>query len=647
MSFNSKLIELLKTNPALVDNEGELLIAAVQDKAWKLDHDLIKLLLSESEIKSKFFDEIEGHWIFNTNTFLEYITHKNFLDNSYTRFRNKIGLTIDGKYLSERGEVALAWAYKDCVLEGGQTKEEEKRKEIFFNEILAQDEINRLFDPKVLTNFTRYTARGKEKVTEIKRNENGVISENLIIKGNNLIALHSLKHQFRGQVKLIYIDPPYNTGNDSFGYNDGFNQSSWLTFMKNRLEIARDLLRLDGFIFISIDDNEHPYLRILCNEIFKKENFISDIIIQSNKGGRDYLKIAKSHEYLLCYQRSEDSDLKEIIKKDVVFDYKDELGGFNLRELRNRNPRFGQHNRPNLYYPFYINPLIKDKNSFCSVSLTRKKGYHIEVYPLNSLGNKSCWRWGQSKSVDNILDNPHDSNIIARQKQGGGWNIYEKHRKLTSKVKSIWDESYVRTEAGTKELRRILGNNKFPFPKPVGLIKKILMMSTEENDLILDFFAGSGTTAQAVLEQNREDGGGRNFILIEQLDYIETTTFDRVKNVLDEKTDFIAFELMKYCEVFVKQIQNAENNDELLKVFCILSKNSFLNWYINPQIPEDAVKDFEEIGSQENGLEKQKKLLIELLDKNQLYVNLSEIDDKQFNVSDDDKALNKAFYGEI
>lgn len=200
MSFNTKLIDLLKTDPRFVDEEGEILLAAIQDRAWKIDRDLVKLLLSDKEIKDKFFEEIEGHWLFNTNAFIDYISQQIFLDNSYTRFRNRIGLTFGGKFLRERGEVALVWPYKDCVLEGGQTKEEEKRKEIFFNEVLAQDEINRLFDPKVLTKFVRYTTKGKEKVTDFRCNKKGVISENLIIKGNNLLALHTLKTQFRGQV---------------------------------------------------------------------------------------------------------------------------------------------------------------------------------------------------------------------------------------------------------------------------------------------------------------------------------------------------------------------------------------------------------------------------------------------------------------
>jgi adenine-specific DNA-methyltransferase len=235
-SFNEKLIELLKKDSRFLDDEGELVKAAVIDKAWKIEKELVKLLLTDKSIKEKFFEEIEGHWIFNINTFINYISDKNFLDNSYTRFRNRIGLNIDGKFLRERGEVSLVWPYRDCVLEGGQTKEEERRKEIFFNEILAQDEIDRLFDPKVLTNWKRYASNGVKKVTEIKRDEDSVIRENLIIKGNNLLSLYILKAQFRGKVKLIYIDPPYNTGSDSFKYNDNFNHSSWLTFMKNRLE---------------------------------------------------------------------------------------------------------------------------------------------------------------------------------------------------------------------------------------------------------------------------------------------------------------------------------------------------------------------------------------------------------------------------
>ena len=249
--FDEKLTRLLKTNPNLVDDTGDLLRDKIKILAWEFNHDLINLLLTDSEIESKFFEEINGRWIFNNNTFVDYINDKNFYSNSYTQFRNRIGLNIDNKFLQERGEVSLVWPYKDCVLAGGQTRDEEKRPEIFFNELLAEDEINRMLDPKVITNWSRHTAMDAEEVTYIQRDAEGIIRENLVIRGNNLITLHCLNQEFRGKVKLIYIDPPYNTGNDSFSYNDSFNHSSWLTFMKNRLEVARELLRIDGVILFN------------------------------------------------------------------------------------------------------------------------------------------------------------------------------------------------------------------------------------------------------------------------------------------------------------------------------------------------------------------------------------------------------------
>src|SRR3989338_4375049 len=256
-SFEDRLIKILKKDLRFVDEEsGELIRSEVINEALKIDKKLIETLLDDKDVKEKFFTEIKEHWIFEMNRFIDFIQDKNFLINSYTKFKNKIGLNINGKFLNERKEVALVWPFKDCVLEGGMTKEDQKRNEIFFNEILAQDEIDRLLDPKVLTNFKRVTAKGEEKVTDFKRDKDGTIRDNLIIKGNNLLALHSLKKEFQEKIKLIYIDPPYNTGKDSFGYNDKFNHSSWLTFMKNRLEVARELLKEEGVMLVQCDDNE-------------------------------------------------------------------------------------------------------------------------------------------------------------------------------------------------------------------------------------------------------------------------------------------------------------------------------------------------------------------------------------------------------
>jgi len=248
--------------------EGQLLKNKIVELALALDSGLIKLLLSSEGIRRHFFQEVDGILIFDKIKFQQFVSNKAFLPDSYTAFKNKIGLTAEGSYLTDSKEVVLAWAYKDCVLEGGQTKEDAKRDEVFWNETLAPDQIDRLLAPKVLTNFKKYDKDGEHKVTRITRDNN------LIIKGNNLLALHTLKQAYAGEVKLIYIDPPYNTGNDDFRYNDSFNRSTWLTFSRNRLSIAKLLLSDDGAIFVSIDHNELAYMMVLLDEIFGKENFI-------------------------------------------------------------------------------------------------------------------------------------------------------------------------------------------------------------------------------------------------------------------------------------------------------------------------------------------------------------------------------------
>ena len=648
MTFNTKLIDLLKTNPTLLDDNGELLIATVQDKAWKIDHDFIKLLLSDEEIKAKFFDEIDGYWVFNINTFLDYITQKNFLDNSYTRFRNRIGLTIDDKYLKERGEVSLVWAYKDCVLEGGQTSEGKTGKEIFFNEILAQDEINRMFDPKVLTNFTSYTTAGEQPVKEIKRYENGIISENIILKGNNLIALHSLKKQFRGSIKLIYIDPPYNTkgDNNTFAYNNYFNHSTWLTFMKNRLEVAWDLLSKTGVAVITIDDEEYAYLKILCDEIFTRDNFIGSVVIQSNPRGRTINSyFATCHEYALFYAKDisnvEINNLPLTKKQKEAFNMQDDISEYRLLPFRRSGGTSTPEERPNSYYPIYYNEGNK------TFSLKKLEGF-IEIFPIDKLGKKRVWR----QTRPSFLKAVKRGDMVCKS-INGKYSVYMKDRiKDGRKPKTIWvDSKYDASANGTMILKDIFNGEKvFSYPKSLYAVKDVINIITERggNDIVLDFFSGSGTTAQAVVELNKEDNGKRKFILCEQMEYIKTVTVERVKRIISETSvDFIYLELMQYNQIFLDKILLAKSTEELFSLWNEMAANSFLNWFVNPKMPEQAVNDFIAIGQGENGLEKQKKLLAELLDKNQLYVNLSEINDAKFNVSEEDKALNKAFYGEI
>lgn len=650
MSFIAKLTDLLKTDPRFVDEDGELILAAVQDRAWKLDRDLVKLLLSEEEIKAMFFDEIEGdalderkgHWIFNFNTFLDYISQKNFLANSYTRFRNRIGLTIGGKFLRERGEVALAWPYKDCVLEGGQTKEEEKRQELFFNEILAQDEINRLLDPKALTNFARYTAEGKEEVRDFKRDENGVIRENLIVKGNNLLALHTLKTQFRGQVKLIYIDPPYNTGNDTFGYNDSFNHSTWLTFMKNRLEIAKELLSKDGSIWINIDDDEAHYLKVLCDSVFGRDNFVRNIIWQKKYAAANDAKgIPDVHDHILIYRRSGDFSrnlLPRTEKQNVLYKHDDGDGK-------------GPWRTDNLLVKTFSQEYV-----FSITNPNTGKIYHPREGSCWRTNKETVGRWIQEGRIFFGKDGKGAPQLkrYLHEVQGGIVPV------------SWWDfKEAGHNDEAKKEIQKLSllqddGLN-FSTPKPERLLQRIILIGSVEGDIVLDFQLGSGTTAAVAHKMNRQ------YVGVEQMDYIEKIPVERLKKVINGEQsgisasvhwqgggDFIYCELMKYNEVFMERIQAAQSSEELVQIWREMAESSFLNWYVNPAMPEEAVRDFEELGKAENGpsagsgqgLEKQKRLLAELLDKNQLYVNLSEIDDAMFEVKAEDKALNRAFYGE-
>lgn len=406
-------------------------------------------------------------------------------------------------------------------------------------------------------------------------------TENLMIVGENLEALKLLLKAYFGRIKMIYIDPPYNTGKD-FIYKDNFKEplkdylektgqtgsegeklttntetsgryhSDWLNFMYSRLFIARSLLREDGVIFVSIDDNEVHHLRMIMDEIFGEENFVTEIVIQSNKRGQTYKQVAKTHEYLLVYSKTEETEVSELDKgreNDLI--YADDIGQFDIRELRNRNPKFGRHNRPNLFYEFYVNPNLKDKDGFSPISLKRDNIYTVKVLPLNSAGNESCWRWGKVLSSKNISENTLKSNLVAKEKREGGFNIYEKYRKTTYKTKSIWTDVEVISEQGTIELGKIGLSKYFDFPKPLGLITKIIQIGSGPDDIILDFFAGSGTTGQAVFDLNKNDGGHRRFILI-QLD-------EHVNEKIEDGKAPLSLGLKTIADICIERLKRVSN----------------------------------------------------------------------------------------
>jgi len=425
---------------------------------------------------------------------------------------------------------------------------------------LNVSELKKVIDPTSVNETERYEFRwfGKSNakreaftptdatlVYDEERSVNPTKSENLIIEGENLAVLKLLSNSYREQVKCIYIDPPYNTGND-FVYSDKFNQdkkeywedaemtengfkidsntetdgrfhSNWLNMMYSRLLIARQLLSEDGVIFISLDDNEIHHLRKLCDEVFGEDNFYSQIIVRANSRGQTYNQIAKTHEYILVYTKSIDGDLLELEKNGEKSDLNlvDDISNYNIRELRNRNPKFGKHNRPNLFYPIYVDTSSADKDGFYPVSLKKTEAYSAKIEPFNSKGIESCWRWGTSKFNDNVNENTLLSNVMAKQKGDGSYGVYEKYRKTTYKPKSIWNDNSFLTETGTVQVKELGFAGEFDFPKPVELIKRCIELTVEKNDIVLDFFAGSGTTGQSVFEINNTSNKAVKFITIQ------------------------------------------------------------------------------------------------------------------------------------
>ncbi|WP_337949661.1 site-specific DNA-methyltransferase [Prevotella sp.] len=375
--------------------------------------------------------------------------------------------------------------------------------------------------------------------------ERAIVSESpdapnhILIEGDNLEALTALAYTHEGKIDVIYIDPPYNTGNKDFVYNDsfvdredGYRHSKWLSFMNKRLQIAKSLLSSGGVIFISIDDNEQAQLKLLCDEIFGGNNFKSNSIIVNNRGGRDYGGIALQHDYILIYSNNK-GELNLINDHDKKFQYQDSEGGFNLMELRNRNVKFNISNRPNLCYPFYVNPNNADANNLLEISLEPKDGF-VEVYPAKSNGIQTVWRWGkEEKSRANL-----NKQIFGKVNRNGGYMIVQKYRKTTKMQRSIWDEKEFVNERGSEVLKEILTQNIFSYPKSVATIKRVLELGTNSTSTILDFFAGSGTTLHATMQLNAEDGGHRKCILVtnNENNICEEVTYERNKRVIQGYT---------------------------------------------------------------------------------------------------------------
>lgn len=564
----------------------------------------------------------------------------------YTKYSNKIGLFSNskGSFIKNDTEVVLNFPFKDTVLEAGMTKEDKGREERFLQIDIDSKDIDTLEEPKVLTDFRYVDKDGERSLTASSDisffDEDGELKQNLLIKGNNLLALYTLKERLTGQVKLIYIDPPYNTGNDGFRYNDQFSHSAWLAFMKNRLEVAKDLLREDGVIFVSCDDNEQAYLKVLMDEVFQPSNFISTVTVATDARTRSYEALSKTHEFILIYSKSENYKLHQAVDNNKQFQYEDSEGGFDLYELRNRNASFNVGNRPNLFYPFYLNPNSKDENGLYELSVEPKQGW-IEVLPQKSGDIQTVWR--QSKETAGSKLNT----IIFGKEARNGYQIVKKYRENTSSRPSIWNDKDVLSDRGTLEIKALFNNKKiFDFPKPEGLLEKIISIGSSEGDIVLDYHLGSGTTASVAHKMNRR------WVGVEQMDYIEEVAKERLKKVIageqggiSKSVDwngggsFVYFELKKYNQEYIDRIMEATSLKELEDIYVDMRNNAFLKfWFDRSHFEKD--EDFRQLD-----LDGRKEALANVLDENQLYLNYADMGDTRHKVTADEKALTDKFYG--
>ncbi|MFZ4679001.1 MAG: DNA methyltransferase [Flavobacterium sp.] len=631
-NLQNELVELLKHEENLVV-DGHLNKNKIVELALKVEPQLISILIKNNTFKKHFFQEVENILVFDKIKFQRFVNNKSFLPDSYTAFKNKIGLITNDddldNFISNSNDIVLAWPHKDCVLEGGQTKEDQKRNEIFWNETLAPDSVDRLLDAKALTNFKKFDKDGEHKVTEFKGNEN------IIIKGNNLLTISSLLKIYRGKIKLIYIDPPYNTGGDSFKYNDSFNHATWLTFMKNRLKIAKDLLSDDGVIFVHLDYNESHYCKILLDEIFGIDKFQNEIIWrrkQATSYGNSKFGIVtdsilfysknNTHKFYPQYSK-DDEHTQKYIKERFV--YSDSDGRKYMK-----SPLVNSLYRPNLKYVFEgINP------------------------PDNG------WLYSKEK-MQQFFDN---NELIIPEDEDA--RIYRKIYADTYKgqvIQSLWTDISIVNPMAKEQV-------DFSTQKPEKLLKRIIESVTDEGDYVLDFQLGSGTTAVTAHKMNRR------YIGVEQMDYIETIVIDRLVKVIgnnensknniqttldvnskDESMEFdesgiskevkwkgggsfIYAELMQYNQKYIDLIQVSETKDKLIDVWNEMQDTAFLSYQFDKKTFNERLEAFKTAS-----IEEMKEYLIEVLDKNQLYVNYSEINDDTFKVSAEDKELNKQFY---
>lgn len=636
LNLYHELEQLLRMNSRYCMDDGRLLKNQIVEDALSIQPLLVKELLGNEKMKKVFFTDVEGVMVFDKIKFQRFVSDTQFLGGSYTMFKNKIGLANEnGRFVSESREVVLSWPYKDCMLEGGQTKEDAKRNEVFWNETLAPDEVNRLTEPKVFSNFKRYDKEGEHQVDHLSDNDN------LIIKGNNLLALHSLKEKYAGQVKLIYIDPPYyfrkKLSTDTFKYNSNFHLSTWLTFMRDRLECAKHLLAPSGTIWIHMGDEGMHYLKLVADQVFGINHFIGTLPRRTRNGKSDVpFNFSQDFDWLLVYTNVEES--QAVMGRAVERKYytTEDYPGKPWR-LADLTKQTTAKERENSFFTM-VDPKTgkeyppSEKRTWCITKETfdshYKRGYIVFPDDYDFLK----------------ITKPYSRKFKYEDEANGKLSSIISDCQIQQFLKSLLYDC--KNEIGNNEINDLFGRDEFDYAKPENLIKIIMEAVTNEGDLVMDFFSGSGTTVAVAHKL------GRKYIGCEQIDHQIELTVNRLNEVICGEQggvsksigwqgggSFVYCELSKANGKFADEIENAETTGQLMDIWNRMKATDYLNYKVDVKEVDANVADFEGLN-----LDDQKRFLIECLDKNLLYVPLSDIDSNEYGVTDEDKRLTREFY---
>ena len=653
----------------------------IQD-LYNYDSELIAAMLNSDLLKENFTMQVADTTIFQINNLIELFEADEFWKDSYTKYSKKIGLTSGGKFIDECTDVVLDFPYKDTVLKASMSKEDTDKEglrpeEPFLNEIIAKEEIDVLLDKKIFVNAKRYSSEGEERTDCFE-------DENLIIKGNNLLALHTLKENYTGRVKTMFIDPPYNTGGDSFQYNDSFNHSTWLTFMKNRLEVALELLREDGTIFIQTDDAEQAYLKVLMDGIFGRKNYINTISVQFKdtagaSGGGEDKRLKKNVEYITIFAKNREihKGFKSIYNNtnigELVRNYREEGKSWKYTSILVNDgekvflgeTKDGSGNVIKLYKRIgaetkSISSIMKEENLNEYEAYSK---YADKLFQTTNAQTSIRTRvWEAAEKLNNSADIVSIEYLPRTGKNKG--QIYEQFYKgpkfrlfvwLRDTVDIVNGELVKKDSLGTSwnfiaETKNVNKEGNVNFSngkKPELLIANVIEMSTDEDEIVLDFFMGSATTQAAAMKMNRK------FIGIEQMDYTNTISVPRLQKVIEGEQggiskavgwqgggSFVYAELMEKNTGFLKSVMAANSMTELQEVFSRMLETADFDFRVDLDEVRGTIWQLP--------VEDQKRILIKIIDKNQLYYNYSEIDDANVRdlIADTDYAFNQSFYAE-